>query len=201
MALFSGAGFQAGVPDDNRSVYTGISREHTVNRTSRVIAAISLSSASLCAVADAGTDGVRTALEADDLRVVAQGEKIYQTYCASCHGVQLEGQPDWRQRNANGRLPAPPHDASGHTWHHADDLLFEITKYGSAVVIGDPSYQSDMPAFEQVLSDADIIAVLSFIKNTWPEEQRGWLEEVNGNRTESFASSPGKPSFFERLMK
>ena len=66
--------------------------------------------------ASEGTDGVRTALKADDLMVVQAGEKIYQAQCASCHGQYLEGQPDWRIRDANGFLPAPPHDATGHTW-------------------------------------------------------------------------------------
>jgi hypothetical protein len=46
-------------------------------------------------------------------------------------GANLEGQPNWKERQANGRLPAPPHDASGHTWHHPDAQLFGITKQGS----------------------------------------------------------------------
>lgn len=132
-------------------------------------------------VASTGTDGVQTILQADDLAVVAKGEKIYQAQCAACHGVLLEGQPNWRQRN-QGLLPAPPHDASGHTWHHADDLLFEITKYGPGVVIADTDYRSAMPAYASILSDEDIVEVLSFIKNTWPEKERQWQEEVNGTQ-------------------
>ena len=27
-------------------------------------------------------------------------------------------------------LPAPPHNETGHTWHHPDEMLFAITKYG-----------------------------------------------------------------------
>ena len=61
---------------------------------------------------------------------------LYQQYCASCHGVDLEGQPNWRQRDENGFLPAPPHDASGHTWHHPDQLLFDVTKYGTTAFVG-----------------------------------------------------------------
>ena len=118
------------------------------------------------AIASNGTDGVLTALEPDNLPLVARGEQIYNANCASCHGKQLEGQPDWRQRDGAGYLPAPPHDASGHTWHHADDTLFEITKYGPGVVISDTTYQSRMPAYASILSDEDIVAVLSFIKNT-----------------------------------
>lgn len=100
--------------------------------------------------------------------VVAQGADIYLRACASCHGADLKGQPDWRSRNADGRLPAPPHDASGHTWHHDATALFQVTKLGVAELIGDPDYESDMPAFADTLTDAEIIAVLSYIKSTWP---------------------------------
>ena len=152
--------------------------------------------------ASEGIDGVRTVLKADDLVVVQAGEKIYQAQCASCHGRYLEGQPDWRTRDANGFLPAPPHDATGHTWHHADDLLFEITKYGPNVVINDDSYKTIMPAYQNILSDEDIVAVLSFIKNTWPEEQRSWQEEVNGTQQDGIkASSEKKPSLLDKLLK
>lgn len=118
----------------------------------------------------------------DNPSVVSQGRKVYRTYCAACHGVKLEGQPEWRRRMENGRLPAPPHDATGHTWHHPEQTLFEITKYGPAFLIQDSSYQSDMPAYEGVLTDEDIIAVLSFIKSQWPERiqtRHGYLNEAS----------------------
>lgn len=132
-----------------------------------------------------GIDGVRTELRDDDARYIRIGEKVYAEHCASCHGAELEGQANWRQRDAEGYLPAPPHDETGHTWHHADDLLFEITKYGPGMVIGEPDYKTRMPAYAGVLSDDQIIAVLSFIKFSWPEEQRGWQEEIN-NPGDSF---------------
>jgi mono/diheme cytochrome c family protein len=111
-------------------------------------------------------------LKPDDPAVVAQGAEVYAATCASCHGLALEGQPDWRSRNSDGRLPAPPHDASGHTWHHDSATLFTLTKLGVAEMIGDPSYQSDMPAYADTLIDANIIAVLSYIKSTWPQDIR-----------------------------
>ena len=98
--------------------------------------------------------------------LVAQGEIIYQEHCASCHGVNLEGQPDWRRRSDDGTLPAPPHDASGHTWHHADTLLFEITKLGTTAVVGG-GYKSTMLGFGEQLDDGEIWAVLSYIKSQW----------------------------------
>ncbi len=104
----------------------------------------------------------------------AQGRALYAQHCASCHGARLEGQPDWRRPKPDGRLPAPPHDASGHTWHHSDAELFRMTKYGMAAVV--PGHESDMPAFGAVLSDAQIVAVLAFIKSTWPAKERAHQE-------------------------
>lgn len=108
---------------------------------------------------------------------LALGEAIYAESCASCHGANLEGEPDWRARLPSGLLPAPPHDASGHTWHHPDDMLFRITKEGPAAVIGD-GYESAMPGFGEVLSDEEIRAVLAFIKSTWPERERAYQAEM-----------------------
>ena len=107
----------------------------------------------------------------DDTAVVALGREVYDAHCASCHGAELEGQPNWRARRPDGLLPAPPHDASGHTWHHPGRWLIEMTKYGPRAFAG-PDYRSEMPAFDGILSDAEIVAVLSFIKSTWPPEIR-----------------------------
>ncbi|MBI1774436.1 MAG: c-type cytochrome [Proteobacteria bacterium] len=119
----------------------------------------------------------QSAANADDPRLVAEGRAVYAVHCASCHGKDLEGQPNWRERLANGRLPAPPHDADGHTWHHPDRQLFTITKDGLSAVV--PGYESDMPAFGPTLSDRQIWAVLAFIKNSWPQEIRLRQEQMN----------------------
>ncbi len=106
--------------------------------------------------------------EATGASQLATGRDVYARYCAICHGAQLEGQPNWQQRLSNGRLPAPPHDDSGHTWHHPDDVLFEIVKYGLVPgKLAPPGYESDMPAFQDHLSDADIRAVLGYIASHW----------------------------------
>ena len=110
--------------------------------------------------------------------VIAQGRHVYADQCAACHGAELEGQPDWRSPLPSGRLPAPPHDARGHTWHHPDEVLFRIVKEGTAAIVGG-SYESDMPGFGDVLSDAEIDAVLAYIKSTWPERERRYQESVS----------------------
>ncbi|HEY0844275.1 MAG TPA: c-type cytochrome [Noviherbaspirillum sp.] len=112
-------------------------------------------------------------IDPTDKALVARGKDVYARHCASCHGANLEGQPEWRKRLQNGRLPAPPHDQTGHTWHHPDPLLFDIVKNGLVPGKTAPKgYQSDMPAYAGVLSDQDITAVLAFIKSTWPDEVR-----------------------------
>ncbi len=100
-------------------------------------------------------------------RQVASGKAVYNRHCAACHGGNLEGQPEWRSRLPNGRLPAPPHDDSGHTWHHPDDILFGLTP-----PYGPPAYQSDMPAFGSTLSDQQIWDVLAYIKSRWSPRAR-----------------------------
>ncbi len=97
---------------------------------------------------------------------VAQGQQLYANYCSSCHGANLEGQPNWKQPLPDGKLLPPPHDSNGHTWHHPDDLLLQIIANG-----GDPAI-STMPAFRDTLSDAEMRAVLAFIKTSWGREER-----------------------------
>jgi len=112
-----------------------------------------------------------------DATVIARGKVVYGEHCAACHGANLEGQADWRKRLPNGRVPAPPHDPTGHTWHHSDKQLFEMTKNGTAGMM--PGYETDMPAYRDLLSDSDISATLSFIKSTWPSDIRRRQERLN----------------------
>jgi mono/diheme cytochrome c family protein len=113
----------------------------------------------------------------DSARLVERGKVIYAQQCASCHGANLEGQPNWREPLPNGRLPAPPHDATGHTWHHSDKELFDMVKTGIPEIV--PGYQTDMPKYEGILSSGDIWAVLSFIESTWPPVIRERQQRLN----------------------
>ncbi len=105
--------------------------------------------------------------DANDPAQVALGKTHYAAQCAACHGAALEGQPNWHDRRPDGKLPAPPHDVSGHTWHHPDIQLFEITKFGTAALAGG-DYKTDMGAFAGILRDDEIWSVLAYIKSTWP---------------------------------
>lgn len=117
-------------------------------------------------------------LKPDEKDIVSLGKNIYLENCASCHGKNLEGQANWRQRDAEGYLPAPPHNKDGHTWHHPDEYLFSMTKYGIERMIGE-KYQNKMPAYETILSDEEIIAALSYIKSTWPPQIQRQHDRMN----------------------
>jgi hypothetical protein len=95
-------------------------------------------------------DGIE--LRPNDPVYVKMGEKVYLEQCASCHGVNLEGQVGWQDTMVDGMRLAPPHDKSVHTWHHPDEMLFNLTKYGFKAMIND-DYKVNMPVYDSVLSD------------------------------------------------
>ena len=112
--------------------------------------------------------------ELDD-RDIGNGEVLYKEHCASCHGVWLEGQPNWQRPGEDGILPAPPHDATGHTWHHGNRLLFDYTKFGGKRLMevrGVTGFKSGMSGFGDVMSDDEIWDVLAYIRSTWPDRIR-----------------------------
>ena len=117
-------------------------------------------------------------LNTTDNSIIENGKKIYAKNCASCHGVNLEGQKNWMSRLPDGLMPAPPHDQTGHTWHHPDRYLFMVTKYGIEEFIGE-KYPNNMPAYKDILSDEEIIAVLSYIKSTWPSKIKKIHDQIN----------------------
>jgi mono/diheme cytochrome c family protein len=110
-----------------------------------------------------------------DGRDIARGATLYAEHCAACHGAELEGAPDWQTPDASGVYPAPPHDETGHTWHHSDAQLIEYTTLGGQEVVarmGLTGFVSGMPGFGDLLGDAEIRDVLAYIRSTWPEDIR-----------------------------
>lgn len=128
------------------------------------VAAAALAAATLTACAS-GTEPVTNA-------VVERGGELYQANCASCHGADLSGAPNWKTPNEDGTYPAPPHDSSGHTWHHSDRVLIDIIRDGSDLP------QSRMPAFGERLTDEDIGAILAFIKSSWGPQEEKYQSQV-----------------------
>lgn len=124
-----------------------------------------------------------------DPAAIERGAPLYLENCASCHGENLEGQPNWRTQNDDGTLPAPPHDDSGHTWHHSDKILFDYTKLGGAATMAKRGldFESGMPGHQDTLSDDQIWDILTFIKSKWSQDslnvqrQRSELDPITEN--------------------
>ena len=116
------------------------------------------------------------------------GGALYQMHCAACHGAALEGAPDWQLPGPDGRLPAPPHDETGHTWHHADRFLTDYVARGGQAVLDDlgVAWDSGMPAFSDILSEAEITAILDHIKSHWSPE----ILAIQSRMTEAEADAP-----------
>ena len=112
---------------------------------------------------------------------IVRGKAVYDAHCAACHGAELEGAPDWKSPGPDGRLPPPPHDETGHTWHHGDAFLFDYVRRGGQPVLDDLGVDmtSGMPGFGDILTDAEISAVLAYIRSTWPER----IQEIQAERT------------------
>ncbi|MDA8907650.1 cytochrome c [Planktomarina temperata] len=147
-----------------------------------VVGGAALFGATLYAFSNVLAETDRVVLCDNDPAIVALGANVYEANCASCHGADLEGQANWRSPGEDGRLLAPPHDETGHTWHHDSDTLFQLTKYGVSALINDPDYASNMPIYDGVLSDEEIIAVISYIKSTWSEEIRARHTEMENRQ-------------------
>lgn len=146
--------------------------EDLYNRITSVLKIPSMIMIIMLIISPATVQAQKTNADPNNKQQVSRGALVYKKFCSLCHGANLEGDPNWRIRNDNGKLPAPPHDETGHTWHHADELLFGIIKFGLIPPYGPANYKTDMPAWGSTLSDEDIWAVLAYIKRQWPAETR-----------------------------
>lgn len=129
-----------------------------------------------------GVAGAAHAAHEFENRDLIAGQNLYGEHCASCHGVNLEGQPNWRIQNDDGTVPAPPHDATGHTWHHDSQLLFDYTRLGGETLMaerGVTGFNSAMPSFDETLSDQEIWDILAYIQSTWPAE----VQDIQASRS------------------
>ena len=104
-------------------------------------------------------------------QLVETGKRVYETQCASCHGARAEGAPRWREPDANGEMPAPPHDRTGHTWKHGDGMLYRIVRDGWRDAFN-KTQRLTMPRFKDQLSPKEIRAVIEYLKTRWTPEQR-----------------------------
>lgn len=117
----------------------------------------------------AGTAPPPPSLDAEMIRV---GESLYLQECAACHGRDLRGAPEWKSPNDDGSYPPPPHDHSGHTWHHSDATLIDLILNGSGYE------QTRMPEFAGRLSEDEVRAIIEYLKSEWGEGERNFQWQI-----------------------
>jgi S-disulfanyl-L-cysteine oxidoreductase SoxD len=105
--------------------------------------------------------------DAENAETVREGKRLYAHDCASCHGRRLQGQLLWQVQDEFFGRRAPAHDQTGHTWQHSDEDLFHMIKFGRFQTTP-ATVRSYMPAFAEGLGDEQILAIVAYIKATWP---------------------------------
>jgi mono/diheme cytochrome c family protein len=90
--------------------------------------------------------------------VLEQGAKLYGQHCASCHGERGEGAPGAYPALAGNRAVTLPVTAN----------LVQVVLYGGfpPATRGNPRPYG-MPPFATTLSDADVAAVLTYVRGSW----------------------------------
>lgn len=119
-----------------------------------------------------------------DTALLRTGERVYAANCASCHGRRGQGQEDWRTRKPDGKLPAPPLNGEGHTWHHPDSHLRAVVTKG-VEAMAPAGYESDMRGFKDKLSEREIRAVIAYLKDWWPAHARSRQQEITDRAASS----------------
>lgn len=99
-----------------------------------------------------------------DFAAVARGGRLFRQHCATCHGPNAQGAPNWRQRRPDGSFPAPPLDGTGHAWHHPQKVLQMTIREGTRRLGG------SMPAWGETLGEDDIDAIIAWFQAKWPDE-------------------------------
>ncbi|MEM7800066.1 MAG: cytochrome c, partial [Chloroflexota bacterium] len=106
----------------------------------------------------------------DETRQLVIGERVYASQCGACHGVDFAGQPEWKIPNRDGTLKAPPLNEDGLLVSYSDAIIEEKIRYGAALLNDDMQRLSNMPAYDTILTDEEIDAVIAYIKAQWPPE-------------------------------
>ncbi|BAO45073.1 c-type cytochrome [Thiolapillus brandeum] len=110
---------------------------------------------------------------------VARGNKLFQANCAECHKPDASGAPDWKQTNAEGKLPPPPLNGTAHAWHHPMPLLQQIVRNGGIPMGG------SMPAFKDKLTIDQINDILAWVQSHWPDQIYTTWMQINQKHMKS----------------
>lgn len=97
----------------------------------------------------------------------SDGAKIFDTNCSSCHGA-----------NGQGIAGAIPPLAKNPTVVGDATKVIHIVKYGltGAISVNGHPFNGQMPAWGATLSNADVAAVLTYVRSSWGNKAPGVSE-------------------------
>jgi len=99
-----------------------------------------------------------------DAQRVSRGAEVFRQNCATCHGANAEGAPNWQKPGPDGKYPAPPLNGTAHAWHHPLVSLKDTIRNGTARLGG------SMPPWRDKLSEQDVESVIAWFQSQWPDE-------------------------------
>ena len=107
-----------------------------------------------------------------DADQVVLGREVFTQNCALCHGTEAQGTvADWREKLDDGSFPPPPLNGSAHAWHHPQEILLRVIDYGGESMGG------KMPAFIDVLDQAEKVAATAYFQSFWTDEiYQQWMQ-------------------------
>jgi mono/diheme cytochrome c family protein len=99
-----------------------------------------------------------TTVKATPERAMPLGKQLYVSSCSGCHQVSGTGIPN----------QVPPLRGDALVLNGDGSAAAEVVLHGvNGRAIGGKTYDSGMPAFKDALSDAEVAAILTFIRNQW----------------------------------
>ncbi len=109
---------------------------------------------------------------------VALGRTLYRQHCSYCHGIDREGHEDWQPGTQVAAGLPTALDERSPSVDRSDRQIFEWIRYGGQPFLP-AGVRSQMPAFEFNLTEAQVWAVVAYLKNRWPEEVLARHERAN----------------------
>jgi len=104
---------------------------------------------------------------------VEQGQILFVSHCAACHGQRAEGTTEWRKTDADGNYPPPPLNGTAHAWHHPRSQLAQTIASGGVSIGG------VMPGFAETLTAEEIQATIAYFQHFWSDSIYARWQEID----------------------
>ncbi len=150
------------------------SDKHAMQRRPRLVAAFLTALAAISACESDQKSEAAIAGRWYTASQVSNGETLFDSHCAACHGQRASGlADDWRKTDSAGNYPPPPLNGTAHAWHHPLVMLEKTLAEGGA------EYGGLMPGFSGSLTRAERLATIAYFQSLWSAETYAKWEAIN----------------------